>query len=165
MTKKSKVKVPKIERNHRQANYIDMEDSIKCSFGADRLNMFKGVLLEQFLVIAKDTKRSTTRLMAKVVKANKTWRYYCHTYPISEGEEFELDEDSIAVEKEYVDGDMYCAMLIAIKVDPSILKDSFMCLDIDRDVVITAAEWLEEASGEKFNSDDLLDGLVDEMED
>lgn len=163
MTKKSKIKAPAIKPNHRQANYIDMEDSLKSSFGAERLVMFKGVLLEQFLVIAKDSKRNVTKLMAKIVKANKTWRYYCREYPISEGEEFELDEGYLAAENEYVDGDLYCAMLLAIKVDHKVLKDSFMCGDIERDSIITAAEWIEEASGEKFNSDDLLDGLIDDM--
>jgi len=165
MTKKSKIKAPTIKPNHRQADYIDMEDSLKGSFGAERLTMFKGVLLEQFLVIAKDRKRNTTRLMAKILKANKMWRYYCSKYPISEGEEFELDEASLASENEYVDGDLYCAMLVAIRVEHDVLKESLMCADIDRDAVVTAAEWIEEASGEKFNSDDLLDGLVDDMED
>jgi hypothetical protein len=89
------------------------------------------------------------------------WRYFCREYPITESEqEIELEDSSLAVECEYVNGDMYCAMLLAIRVEHQVLKESYMCLDIDREDIVLAAEWLEESSGEKFNSEDLLDGLL-----
>ena len=163
--KQSKIKVKAISPNHRQADYIDMEDNIKCSHGEDRIVMFKGVLLEQFLVMAKDQAKSTTRYMAKIVKANKMWRYFCKKYPIYEGsEEHELSDGSVAVECDYIDSDMYCAMLIATRVKAKILMDSGMCGVVDIDSILTAAEWLEEASSEKFDSDDLMDGLAERME-
>lgn len=153
--------MPSLKKNHKQANYSDMEDSIRDSSGEERLDMFKGVLLEQFLVIAKDRKRNSNKLMAKIIKANKMWRYFCREYPITESEqEIELEDSSLAVECEYVNGDMYCAMLLAIRVEHQVLKESYMCLDIDREDIVLAAEWLEESSGEKFNSEDLLDGLL-----
>ena len=65
---------------------------------------------------------------------------------------------------DYVDSDIYCAMLIATRVKPSILIASRMCGEIDYDTIVTAANWLQEAANEKFNPADIMDGLAEDLE-
>ena len=76
--KKSKIKVSTPIKNYKSADFIDMEDSIRDAEGEGRLVMFKGLLLELFLIVARDNQRNTNKFLGKIAKSNKMWRYLCN---------------------------------------------------------------------------------------
>ena len=159
--KKSKIKVSTPSKNYKSADFIDMEESIRDAEGEGRVVMFKGLLLELFLIVARDNQSNTNKFLAKIAKSNKMWRHLCSKYPISESA-YEMDLGTVyGIEQDVVNADLYCAMLVAIKVEQSVIVKSNMGGVSSFDDMSTAVEWLQEVTGERFNRDDILEELCE----